>query len=825
MGSLVSERPPRILYIDAFDSFANNITGLLEQRLGAEVTLVHVNDAIVDSNFEEILAAVDAVVVGPGPGHPANPNDVGFIDKLWTLDEANLVPVLGICLGFQSLCLHHGASVERLQRPRHGIVTRVSHQDKEIFADLGELEATQYHSLHANNGGVGDDKAAVVSWEPTKKCPALQPLAWDEADEINGPLLMGVRHTTKPFWGVQFHPESICTTAAGAELIANWWARARDWLLHQGRTRTEVPLTKWVPPKTHVKSSGACVGSHLAKELRSTVGSGEVVLRWERYPTAQNLGATALLNALGYRGEEVILLDSQGRDDVGRFDILGLVIPGQTMKVTYKVSDRTLRYGSEATQEGMRFSAPLNSIDEIWPMLQEALDLHAPRNNEADSDTEAGSPENLDLGRSGLPQDIPFWGGFMGYISYEAGLETIDVEPHKTSGVPDINFAFVHRSIVIDHATCHVYVQSLLPSDREWIIATGNTIRSLTNQQDLPTPHPSPNPSLASLLSLATVERPPEKEYRAKIAECQTYLHSGDSYELCLTDASTISLPKSEPWSWYGDLRIRNPAPHGAYLNLSGVTVLSSSPERFLRWTRSGVCEFRPIKGTVKKSRENPITREEAEKILGTAKERAENLMIVDLIRHDLAGAVGGNNVWVSQLMEVEEFATVWHLVSVIQGNLSGPSSTGTGNEEEEKEKRSSGIDVLSRSLPPGSMTGAPKKRSCEILSRIEGQPRGVYSGVLGYLDVGGGGDFSVIIRTAVKLDVNLDSSSSSSSVNGNGNANLNLDDGHGEEKGEIWRVGAGGAITVQSDEEGEFLEMETKASSVLDALLRGVKM
>lgn len=783
MGSLVSERP-RILYIDAFDSFANNITGLLEQRLGAEVTLVHVDDITVDQNFGEILAAVDAVVVGPGPGHPANPSDVGFIDKLWALDEAHLVPVLGICLGFQSLCLHNGAGVGRLQRPRHGIVTRVSHQDKEIFADLGELEATQYHSLYANNGGVVDGK--TVSWEPTKTCPALQPLAWDEADEINGPILMGVRHTTKPFWGVQFHPESICTTAAGAELIANWWARAREWLLCQGRTRTEVPLSKWVPPKTHVKSSGACVGSHLAEELRSAVGPGDVVLRWERYPTARNLTTTALLNALGYRGEEVVVLDSQGRDDVGRFDILGLVIPGQTMKVTYNVSDRTLRYGTGATQE---FSAALNSIDEVWPMLQETLDLHAPR-NDADSDSEAGSTENL--GTHGLPQDIPFWGGFMGYISYEAGLETIDVEPHKSSGVPDINFAFIHRSIVIDHGTSHVYVQSLLPSDRDWIAATGSTVRSVANH-DIPTPHPSPNPALSSLLSLAAVNRPSEASYRAKIGECQTYLHSGDSYELCLTDSSTIHLPKSEPWSWYSDLRTRNPAPHGAYVHLSGVHVLSSSPERFLRWTRAGICEFRPIKGTVKKSRENPISRAEAEAILGTAKERAENLMIVDLIRHDLAGAVGGHNVWVSQLMEVEEFATVWHLVSVIQGNLAGSGPDG--------ERGSSGIDVLKRSLPPGSMTGAPKKRSCEILNRIEGGPRGVYSGVLGYMDVGGGGDFSVVIRTAVR-------------------SAGDVDDGEGE----IWRVGAGGAITVQSDEEGEFLEMETKASSVLDALLRGVK-
>ncbi|KAK5657202.1 hypothetical protein OQA88_3260 [Cercophora sp. LCS_1] len=744
MGSL--DERPRILFIDPFDSFANNITGLLEQRLGAQVTLVHTDNGAIDDNFLEVLAAVDAVVVGPGPGHPANPSDVGFIDKLWALDDARLLPVLGICLGFQSLCLHHGAEVSRLKQPRHGIVTEVSHRSDDMFGGLQELKATQYHSLHAVNGGIVD---GAVSWEPTKKCPELQPLAWDEADKVNGPILMGVRHTTKPFWGVQFHPESICTSAAGAELIANWWTQARSWLFQRGRVTTGGSLSKWLPSANGEQASGASTSSHLAGELRSIV-DGNVTLSWEKYPATRGLTPTAVLNALGYHGEEVIVLDSQGHD-VGRFDMIGIVIPDRTMKVTYKVSDHTLRYGTGAVPS---FSVPLDSIDQVWPILQESITQHAPQNTD-------------------LPQDIPFWGGFMGYISYEAGLETIDVEPHTTSSAPDINFAFIHRSIILDHQTSSLYVQSLLPSDTHWIQTTGNTIKSLTTQ---PTPPSTPPPALHPVL--ATTTTPTQDAYISKIRQCQTYLHSGDSYELCLTDQTTIiPSPAPTPWNWYGTLRTRNPAPHGAYIHLSDVTILSSSPERFLRWTRAGICEFRPIKGTVKKDPLNPISRAQAEAILSTDKERAENLMIVDLIRHDLAGAVGSGNVWVSQLMEVEEFAKVWHLVSVIQGRF---------------EEKGMGVEVLKRSLPPGSMTGAPKKRSCEILGRIEGGPRGVYSGVLGYLDVGGGGDFSVVIRTAVS-----------------------------EREGE-WRVGAGGAVTVQSDDLGEFKEMEAKSGSVLDALLGG---
>jgi len=162
--------------------------------------------------------------------------------------------------------------------------------------------------------------------------------------------------------------------------------------------------------------------------------------------------------------------------------------------------------------------------------------------------------------------------------------------------------------------------------------------------------------------------------------------------------------------------------------------------------------------------------------ILKSRKEQAENLMIVDLIRHDLSGVVGAGNVEVTKLMAMEEYETVYQLVSVIEGQMP-PSSDRTS------------IDVLAASLPPGSMTGAPKKRSCELLRDIEKRRRGVYGGVLGYLDVGGGGDFSVVIRTV-------------------------------EVKGKNVRVGAGGAVTTLSTSAGEFEEMLAKRESVLSTVM-----
>lgn len=220
-----SYSPPRILFIDAFDSFTNNVIGLLEQSIQADVTVVRINNRKFADGLESFLPAFDAVVIGPGPGNPANPEDVGFIDRLWSLSDELTLPVLGICLGHQSLCLNHGAKVTRLSKPRHGIVSKIVHNGTDIFEGVGELTATQYHSLHVDLGHPDHN----VFWAPTTACPSVCPLAWGPEDRGTA-VLMGARHTEKPFWSVQFHPESICTTKQGAQkIVSNWWYRAQEW--------------------------------------------------------------------------------------------------------------------------------------------------------------------------------------------------------------------------------------------------------------------------------------------------------------------------------------------------------------------------------------------------------------------------------------------------------------------------------------------------------------------------------------------------------------------------------------------------------------------
>ena len=304
----------------------------------------------------------------------------------------------------------------------------------------------------------------------------------------------------------------------------------------------------------------------------------------------------------------------------------------------------------------------------------------------------------------------------------------------------------------------------------------------------------------------SSIEPPHEPSYKSKILACKDLINIGESYELCLTNQAIVrqSYEASCPWSLYLALRQLNPAPFGAYLRLGPLILLSSSPERFMSWTRpnshaasTSTCQFRPIKGTVQKRQVGPdgqsrtISLEEATKQLSTTKERAENLMIVDLIRHDLHGVVGSGNVTVKKLMVVEEYETMFQLVSVIEGELRASPEQLATNKHNTQHAAKTGIDVLAASLPPGSMTGAPKKRSCQLLRSIEGeQPRSVYSGVVGYMSVGGGGDFSVVIRSMFSWDSG--------------------------QKERDWHIGAGGAVTTLSTEEGEWQEMWAKLQSTI---------
>ena len=412
--------------------------------------------------------------------------------------------------------------------------------------------------------------------------------------------------------------------------------------------------------------------------------------------------------------------------------------------------------------------------------------------------------------------DSPFWGGLIGYLSYEMGVNTLGLStPHcaSTLGHPDVNLVYVERSLVFDTTSGKIYLQSLVPKDDDWFAYTASMLKRAACGAEKPFHPLTPRNDL--ILKRVEVALPDKQRYIDKIEKAKEYLFSGDSYELCLTARTSIKIPKDDvsssqsSWDLYKKVRSVNPAPYSAYLRLYPSTIISSSPERFLSYSRppNQVLQLRPIKGTVRKG--SGVTREVAEEILGSQKEIGENLMIVDLIRHDLHGVLG-NNVNVKKFCGIEEYKTVWQLVSVIEGTNEEPTIDGNDGQL--------GWQALSKSLPPGkvfakllilfthtcikgSMTGAPKKRSVQILNSLEDDGRSIYSGVIGYWCVGGSGDWSVVIRSCYKLDADADAQTSSEKM-----------------PYDEWLVGAGGAITALSDPEAEWDEMIVKLQSVVRA-------
>lgn len=781
----------RILFIDAYDSFSQNIIALLEDLLDVDVSLIHIDDKLCNSSkaqFLRLLASHDAVVAGPGPGNPNNTRDIGLIRNLWDLEEENLLPVLGICLGFQSLAIACGATIERLQEPRHGIVANVVHSGQSIFRKLANVEAVQYHSLQAcitrethflEESGQPDRSQITF-----RSSSHLQPLAWDMDNERNGPVLAAMKHTEKPFWGVQYHPESICTNKHGAKVILNWWREACSWLsMHKERKALNGLRMTAQNPKdnnlAHLRQFNSYRSPSepiISEELKALFTIRTQDVYHNSFPS-DSLAIPDICVTLNCLQSQLVILESATTStgsplnlETGQKSIIGLLTP-ESLKLHYYLEERKLVIKTVAG-----ITVHTQTVNDIWKFLKTLVGLKKIKNG---------------------PIGSPFWGGLIGYISYEAGLDTIGVSPSTSLDGrkrPDVSFAWVTRSIVIDHTDKRAYIQSIEPRASEWVNAISQKLNNFgklkeSTQSHQMKPDRSSNKIVTNYLAEAVRSTPTSETYCDKVQKCKDYICAGDSYELCLTDRSEIKVPKigDKRLSWLMYLRLRkiNPAPFQAFLDLGDFQLLGSSPERFLRWNREGLCQYRPIKGTVKKRPD--LTREQAVQILSSSKERAENLMIVDLIRHDLHGVVGSGNIRVQKLMSVEEYASVYQLVSVVEGQL---------------QRNQQGIDVLAASLPPGSMTGAPKRRSCELLKGIEEQkPRAIYSGVLGYLDVGGGGDFSVVIRTAYKWNDEL-------TVNGHSRSHESAKD--------VWNIGAGGAVTAQSVDVSEFEEMEAKLDSIL---------
>ena len=364
-----------------------------------------------------------------------------------------------------------------------------------------------------------------------------------------------------------------------------------------------------------------------------------------------------------------------------------------------------------------------------------------------------------------LPFD--FTCGFAGYLGYELKAECGGTLVHR-SPLPDAALVFCDRLIAFDHDERRVHLLALADATgagaaEDWLAATERRLDGLA-------PPAPPAPAIAGALTFVARER--RDAYLANIDACLREIVEGETYEVCLT-TELHSDGAIEPLAAYRSLRARNPAPHAALLRLGDVSVLSSSPERFLRVDRERIVESKPIKGTARRAAHPVEDAYRAAALLADDKSRAENLMIVDLVRNDLGRVCALGSVEVPRLMAVESYATVHQLVTTVRGRLRDDASA---------------IDCVRAAFPGGSMTGAPKLRTMEIIDRLETGPRGVYAGALGFLSVNGTADLSIVIRTLVAAPDGL-------------------------------RIGSGGAIVAASDPDAEHDEMLLKARAVLAAI------
>lgn len=361
---------------------------------------------------------------------------------------------------------------------------------------------------------------------------------------------------------------------------------------------------------------------------------------------------------------------------------------------------------------------------------------------------------------------LPFRGGAMGYFSYDLGrrFERLPVKAADTDPVPDMAIGIYDWAVVVDHLR-----------RRSQLVALGRDPRTLDRWAELcdcfDTSRSVPPVSKPFRVLEAPTSNLSFAQYANAFHRIKHYIREGDCYQVNLAQCFSAKVEGSL-WQAYRVLRSLNPAPFAAFLHTPYCQILSSSPERFLR-VESGRVETKPIKGTRPRAQDRGIDRAYAQDLRTSVKDRAENLMIVDLMRNDLGKVCDLGSVTVPKLFDVETYASVHHMVSTVTGKL---------------RRDCDALALLQACFPGGSITGAPKLRAMEIIEELEPHRRGVYCGAIGYVGVDGSMDTNIAIRTLVH-------------------------------SGETLRFWAGGGIVHDSELEAEYQETLDKVAPLLSLL------
>jgi len=363
---------------------------------------------------------------------------------------------------------------------------------------------------------------------------------------------------------------------------------------------------------------------------------------------------------------------------------------------------------------------------------------------------------------SGRVEGLPFNGGAIGYFSYDLArrLEKLPVIAEDAERIADMAVGIYEWAVIVDHHLQKSYLVGFKSDEKKWrdLVAQFSEIHEDIHHDAFKVLSPV-QANMDSTLYAQAFER------------IKHYLIEGDCYQVNLAQRFAAAC-EGDPWTAYLTLRELNAAPFSCYLNLADVQVLSSSPERFLKLANRRV-ETKPIKGTRPRKQDAAEDRQQIRMLEISEKDRAENLMIVDLLRNDLGKTCKKGSVSVPKLFAVESYSTVHHLVSTVTGEL---------------EEDQHAMDLLKSCFPGGSVTGAPKVRAMEIIEELEPNRRGVYCGAIGYIGFDGNMDTNIAIRTMV----------------------------HSNNTVRFW---AGGGIVNDSSVEDEYQECFDKAGAMLNVL------
>ena len=331
--------------------------------------------------------------------------------------------------------------------------------------------------------------------------------------------------------------------------------------------------------------------------------------------------------------------------------------------------------------------------------------------------------------QNNIQTDItPFYAGILGFISYDYGLYHENVSPKiKEDDVPDVWFGFYKAIITIDHIDNAVHVTSI--ESQQCVDKVYDDIIACEELFD-------GGVESSGDIDLSLKSNFSKEGYISAVERARQYIAEGDIYQVNLSQKFSFDVESGliDALAIYQNLKKNSPSPFGCFLSCDDFKIISSSPERFLQ-LKNGVLQTRPMKGTAKRGDTPQQDETNKSNLIMSEKERAELLMITDLLRNDLGRVCKYGTVKVVNRREIEEYKTVFQATSTVEGKVDPAKDC---------------FDVLESMLPGGSITGCPKIRSMEIIEELEPGRRGVYTGVMGYITFSGEMDFNVLIRTLV---------------------------------------------------------------------------